>query len=46
MKLSVRRTKCEGKKFIHVTDVQKSIVELFNCKYLGESGYLKSIRIK
>jgi transposase len=45
-KLGVRGTKCEGRKLMHVTDVQKSIMELFNCKYLEESGYLKSIGIK
>ena len=45
-KLGVRGTKCEGKKLMHVTDVQKSIMELFNCKYLRESEYLKSIGIK
>jgi transposase len=45
-KLGVRGTKYEGRKLMHVTDVQKSIMELFNCKYLREGGYLKSIGIK
>ena len=45
-KLGVRGTKCEGRKLMHVTDVQKNIMELFNCKYLVESGYLKSIGVK
>ena len=45
-KLGVRGTKCEGRKLMHVTDVQKSIMELFNCKYLIESGHLKSIGVK
>lgn len=46
VKLGVKGTKCEGRKLMHVTDVQKSIMELFNCKYLKESGYSKSIGIK
>ena len=29
-----------------VSDVQKSIIGMFNCRYLGESEYLKSIGIK
>ena len=45
-KLGVRGTKCEGKKLMPLTDVQKNILQLFNCKYLRESGYLKSIGIK
>jgi hypothetical protein len=45
-KLGVRGTKCEGRKFMHVADVQKNILQLFSCKYLKESGYLKSIGIK
>jgi transposase len=45
-KLGVRGTKCEGKKLMPVTDVQKSIMGMFNCRYLGESEYLKSIGIK
>lgn len=45
-KLGVKGTKCEGRKLMHVTDVQKSIMELFNCRYLGEGEYLKSIGIK
>ena len=44
-KLGVRGTKCEGRKLIHVTDMQKNIMELFNCRYLGEGEYLKSIGI-
>ena len=45
-KLGVRGAKCEGKKLMPVTDVQKNILQLFNCNYLRESGYLKSIGIK
>ncbi|NOR47387.1 MAG: IS1634 family transposase [Methanosarcinaceae archaeon] len=45
-KLGVRGIKCEGKKLMPLTDVQKNILQLFNCKYLRESGYLKSIGIK
>ena len=45
-KLGVRGVKCEGKKLMSLTDVQKNILELFNCKYLGERGCLKSIGIK
>jgi transposase len=45
-KLGVRGTKCEGKKLMPVTDVQKNILQMFNCKYLRESEYLKSIGIK
>ena len=45
-KLGMRGTKCEGKKLMPLTDVQKSILELFNCKYLEESRYLKSIGVK
>jgi len=44
--LGVRGTKCEGKKLMPVTDVQKNILQMFNCKYLRESQYLKSIGIK
>lgn len=35
-----------GQKQVHCMDLQKSIVGLFNCKYLGGSVHLKSIRIK
>ena len=45
-KLGVRGVKCEGKKLMSLTDVQKNILELFNCKYLGEGEYLKSIGVK
>jgi transposase len=45
-KLGVGGTKCEGKKLMYVTDVQKNILQLFSCKYLSEGGYLKSIGIK
>ena len=45
-KLGVRGIKCEGKKLMPLTDVQKNIMELFNCKYLGERRCLKSIGIK
>jgi transposase len=45
-KLGVRGVKCEGKKLMSLTDVQKNILELFNCKYLGGRGCLKSIGIK
>jgi transposase len=45
-KLGVRGTKCEGKKLMPLTDVQKNIMQMFNCKYLWESGYLKSIGVK
>jgi transposase len=45
-KLGVRGTKCEGKKLMPLTDVQKNIMGLFNCKYLGERGCLKSIGIE
>ena len=41
----VMGTKCEGRKLMHVTDVQINIMELLNCKYLGEIGYLKSIGV-
>jgi hypothetical protein len=45
-KLGVKGTKCEGKKLMPLTDVQKNIMGWFNCKYLGERGYLKSIGVK
>nr|QNO45317.1 hypothetical protein GKHIBCHD_00001 [Methanosarcinales archaeon ANME-2c ERB4] len=45
-KLGVRGIKCEGKKLMSLTDVQKNIMQMFNCKYLGEGGYLKSIGVK
>ena len=41
-----RDIKCEGKKLRSLTDVQKNIMEMFNCKYLGGGGYLKSIGAK
>ena len=40
-KLCVKGTKCEGRKLMHVMDLQKSIMGLFNCKYLKGSGCLK-----
>jgi hypothetical protein len=45
-KLAVMGTKCEGRKLMHVADVQKNILQLFGCKYLREGRYLKSIGIK
>ena len=45
-KLGVRGIKYEGKKLMPLTDVQKNIMGLFNCKYLGERRCLKSIGIK
>ena len=45
-KLGVKGIKCEGKKLMSLTDVQKNIMQMFNCKYLGGGGYLKSIGVK
>lgn len=45
-KLSVRGTECVGKKLMPLTGVQKSIMGRFNCKYLMEGSYLKSVGIK
>ena len=41
-----RDIKCEGKKLRSLTDVQKNIMEMFNCKDLGGGRYLKSIGAK
>ena len=45
-KLGVRGTECVGRKLMPPTGVQKSIMQLFDCKYLTEGRYLKSIGIK
>ena len=44
-KISVKGTKYGGKKLIPTTEEQKSILELFDCGYLVESSYLRSIGI-
>ena len=44
-KISVNGTKYSGKKLIPTTEEQKSILELFNCGYLVEGSYLRSIGI-
>ena len=44
--LNVRGTEYVGKKLMHPAGVQKSIMQLFDCKYLMEGRYLKSIGIK
>ena len=45
-KLGVRGIKCECNKLMSLTDVQKNIMQMFNCKYLEEGVYLKSIGVK
>jgi hypothetical protein len=42
---AVNGTKHSGKKLIPTTEEQKSILELFNCDYLVEGSYLRSIGI-
>jgi transposase len=44
-KISVNGTKYSGKKLIPTTEEQKSILELFDCGYLVEASYLRSIGI-
>ena len=44
-KISVKGTKYSGKKLIPPTEEQKSILELFDCGYLTEGSYLRSIGI-
>jgi transposase len=44
-KISVNGTKYSGKKLIPPTEEQKSILELFDCGYLAEGRYLRSIGI-
>jgi len=44
-KISVNGTKYSGNKLIPTTEEQKSILELFNCGYLVEGSYLRSIGI-
>lgn len=44
-KISVKGTKYSGKKLIPPTEEQKSILELFDCGYLAEGSYLRSIGI-
>ncbi len=44
-KISVNGTKYSGKKLIPTTEEQKSILELFDCGYLVEGSYLRSIGI-
>ena len=45
-KLSVRGAECVGRKLMPLTGVQKSIMGRFDCTYLMEGSYLKSIRIE
>jgi transposase len=44
-KISVNGTKYSGNKLITPTEEQKSILELFDCDYLVEGSYLRSIGI-
>lgn len=44
-KISVKGTKYSGKKLIPPTEEQKSILKLFDCGYLTEGSYLRSIGI-
>ncbi len=45
-KISVKGTKNSGNKIIPPTEEQKSILELFDCSYLAEGSYLRSIGIE
>jgi len=45
-KLGLKGDKSRILKLTTMTDVQKNILEMFNCKYLGMSKYLKSIGVK
>ena len=45
-KLGLKGDKSRILKLTSMTNVQKSILEMFNCKYLGMNNYLKSIGIK
>ncbi len=45
-KLGLKGDKSRILKLTSMTDAQKNILEMFNCKYLGMNNYLKSIGIK
>jgi transposase len=45
-KLGLNGDKSRILKLTAMTDAQKNILEMFNCKYLGMKNYLKSIGIK
>jgi len=42
-KLGLKGDKSRILKLTTMTDAQKSILEMFNCKYLGTNNHLKSI---
>ncbi|NOR46954.1 MAG: IS1634 family transposase [Methanosarcinaceae archaeon] len=45
-KLGLKGDKSRILKLMPMTDAQKNIMELFNCKYLGMGDYLKSIGVE
>ena len=45
-KLGLKGEKSRMLKITPMTSVQKNILEMFNCKYLGMNDYLKSIGVK
>jgi len=45
-KLGLKGEKSRMLKITPMTSVQKNIMEMFNCKYLGMNDYLKSIGVK
>ena len=45
-KLGLKGDKSRILKLTTMTNVQKNILEMFNCKYLGVNSHLKSIGVK
>ncbi|HJH31998.1 MAG TPA: hypothetical protein C5S50_07460 [Methanosarcinaceae archaeon] len=45
-KLGLKGDKSWILKLTTMTDAQKNILEMFNCKYLGTNKHLKSIGVK
>ena len=45
-KLGLKGDKSRILKLTSMTNTQKKIMEMFNCKYLGINSYLKSIGVK
>ncbi len=45
-KLGLKGDKSRILKLTSITNAQKNILEMFNCKYLGMNNHLKSIGVK
>ena len=45
-KLSVKGADCSGLKLMPITDEQKSVLKLFDCNYIVNKEFLKSIGVR